>query len=135
MRKVLLIVLSLTLTLIALFGCSSQKDGEITKVSVSKSSGFGAVNQDFFAVFEEKPTISIFESLITNAVKREGKVDIALSEFDFEVVYSSGKKQGFHLWLGKKGQKSTLMHVVDTSTIYTISEDMTDTLIDLLPAP
>ncbi|WP_054954783.1 hypothetical protein [Paenibacillus dakarensis] len=58
MKKALLVVLSSTLMLIALFGCSSQKDGEITKVRVSKS---------------------------------------------------SGQKQGFHFWLGEKGQKSILI--------------------------
>ena len=138
MKKYILTVLLLSLMSVVLIGCQSKDSNEssdvnITKVSISKSSGFGKVNSDdFYTVYEDKETLDIFKNVITNAVKQEGIVDIAEPEFDVEVIYTDGNKQGYHLWLGEKGQKSTLMDVNDTHTIYLISEDLTNKLIELI---
>ena len=59
-------------------------------------------------------------------------MDIVESEFDLEVIYTDGNKQGYHLWVGGKGQKSTLMNVYDTNTVYSISEEITNQLVDLV---
>lgn len=127
-----MVALSLVVMSVILFGCSSQLNGKMIKVSISKSSGFSNVNQDFSVVYENQSILNIFESVITKAFKQPGIVDMAKPDLDFEVVYSNGKKQGFHLWLGERGHKGTLMHVVDTHIIYTISEELTNQLIDLL---
>ena len=137
MKKSILFVLLLSLMPVVLIGCQSKEsngfsDVNITKVSISKSSGFGKVNSDFFTVYEDKETLDIFKNAISNAVKREGIVDMAEPEFDLEVIYTNGNKQDYHLWVGKKGQKSTLMDVNDTHTIYIISEEITNQLIDLV---
>ncbi len=137
MKKSILYVLLLSLMSVVLIGCQSKDsngllDGNITKVSISKSSDFGKVNSNFFTVYEDKETLDIFKNVISNAVKQDGIVDIAKAEFDVEVIYTDGNKQGYHLWVGEKGQKSTLMDVNDTNTIYLISEDLTNKLIDLM---
>ena len=137
MKKISLFVLLLSFMSIVLIGCQSKNNNEysdvnISKVSVSKSSGFGKVNSDFFAVYEDKETLDIFNNAISNAVKRAGIVDIVESEFDLEVIYTDGNKQGYHLWVGGKGQKSTLMNVYDTNTVYSISEEITNQLVDLV---
>lgn len=124
--------LLLALLSIVLFGCNSLLNGKAIKVSVSKSNGTGSVNPDFYVVFEDKSAIKTFEAVIRKSVKYNGIVNIVKPDYDFEIVYSSGNKRGFHLWLGDKGQKSTLLHTVDTHTIYTISAKMTDKLIELL---
>ncbi|WP_153731081.1 hypothetical protein [Sporosarcina obsidiansis] len=102
--------------------------GDIAKVSISKSNSFGQVNEEFFAVTEEEGTLKTLQNTILNAVKQPGIVDMVASDYDMEVVYDDGSTQGYHLWLGEKGQKSTLMQVDDTHTIYTVSEEMTDPL-------
>ncbi len=122
---------------VVLIGCQPKNSNEysdinISKVSVSKSSGFGKVNSDFFAVYEDKETLDIFNNAISNAVKRAGIVDIVEPEFDLEVIYTDGNKQGYHLWVGGKGQKSTLINVYDTNTVYSISEEITNQLVDLV---
>ena len=137
MKKSILYVLLLSLMSVVLIGCQSKdsnglSDGNITKVSISKSSDFGKVNSNFFTVYEDKETLDIFKNVISNAVKQDGIVDIAKAEFDVEVIYTDGNKQGYHLWVGEKGQKSTLMDVNDTNTIYLISEDLTNKFIDLM---
>lgn len=53
-------------------------------------------------------------------------------KFGVEVTYGNESKQGFHLWLGKDGEISSLMKVDDTHTIYTIPEKMNNKLIDLM---
>lgn len=133
MRRLLPTSLSLALMFIVLFGCSSQSK-DITKVSVSQSTGFGAINQDFFDVFEGKPTIAIqiFETAIISAVKQDGIVNMASPEYDLKVEYSDGSTQGFHLWLGEEGQNSTLMYIEDSHTIYSTPSDMTSKLSGLL---
>ena len=137
MKKIYLFVLLLSFMSVVLIGCQSKESNEfsdvnISKVSVSKSSGFDKVNADFFAVYEDKETLDIFNNAISNAVKIPGIVDIIEPEFDLEVIYTDGSKQGYHLWVGEKGQKSTLMNVNDTHTIYSISKEITNQLVDLV---
>lgn len=128
MKKVLRLVLLLT---IMLFGCESSEE-EIAQVSLSHSTGFGKVNPDFFTVYEDTEALVIFHDIFSSAEKFLGQVDIAEPEYDVEIVYKNGEQKGYHLWIGKKGQQSTLMKVEDTGTIYTVSEEMTDKLIDLV---
>ena len=53
-------------------------------------------------------------------------------EFYMDVIYNKNNQQSIYLWIGKKGQRSTFMKTEDTSTIYTVSNDMTDKLIELV---
>lgn len=100
--------------------------GEISKVSISKSKGNDTT------VFNDDKSIETFNTIFTSAVKEKGIVNMSNPEFYIDVVYSNENKQSFHLWVGKKGEKSTLMRTDDTHTIYTVSEEMTDKLIDLI---
>jgi len=138
MRRAILFVFTFVFMSIIFLGCQSkinnelQLDGEITKVSISKSKGFGKINSDFFAVFNDEETLKTFRSLISSAVKEEGIVDMIEPEFDLEVIYENENLQQFHLWVGEKGQRSTLMKIDNTHTIYTVSEEMTNKLLDLV---
>ena len=119
-----------------LLGCQSNDNnelnvGDISKVSISKSSGFGKVNRDFFAIYEDNETLELFHNGISNAVKQDGIVDMVEPEYDIR-VYGNGKTNGYHLWIGEKGHKSTIMKISDTHTIYSISEEITNQLIDLV---
>ena len=137
MKKDIFFILLLSLISVVLIGCQSKdrngfSEVNIMQVSISKSSGFGKVNSNFFIVYEDKETLDIFNNAISNAVKRDGIVDMAEPEFDLKVLYIDGNKQGYHLWVGEKGQKSTLMNVNDTHTIYAISEEITNQLVDTI---
>ncbi|MFJ5765943.1 hypothetical protein ACIP9C_11280 [Lysinibacillus sp. NPDC093210] len=132
MKKFILCVLSLCILSVIVIACQSNESVNISKVSISKSSGFGKVNADFFTVYKDKESLDIFNNAIASAVRREGIADMVEPEFDLKVRYTDGNKQGYHLWIGEKGQKSTLMKVNDTHTTYSISEEITEQLIDLL---
>ncbi|PGT89023.1 MULTISPECIES: hypothetical protein [Bacillaceae] len=142
MRKITLL-LSLTLLSAILFGCQSEDstttdaantnaelqsegDAEITKISISKSKGVSPT------VFEEDKDVETFKSIISSAVKEDGIANMANPEYYLDVIYINENKQSYHLWIGEKGQKSTLMKTDDTHTIYTVSEEMTDKLIELI---
>lgn len=105
------------------------------KASISKSTGFGEVNTDFFKVIEEESFLRYIEKAITSAAKQPGIVNMAEPEYDLEVVWSNGDIQGFHLWLGDKWQPSTIMDITDTHMIYTVPDWSTNQLIDLIITP
>ncbi len=148
MRKNIVTIITVFLGSSFLFGCQSEDiieletkkptteirvedysnlilDGEITKIIVSKTKGVHAT------VFEKDEVIETFKRLISGAVKENGIVNMANPELYIDVVYENENKQSFYLWIGEKGQKSTLMKTDDTHTIYTISEEMTDMVIEL----
>jgi hypothetical protein len=135
MKKSLLYLLSLSFLSIILLGCQSSNSAHIpeeniSKVSISKSDDFGKVNADSFTVFKDKETLTLFMNTLSTAVKRDGIANMAEPEFDLKVVFTNGKKQRYHLWIGEKGQQSTLMNVKDTHTTYVISEELTDWFIN-----
>lgn len=137
MKKFYMFIVSILLIPLILIGCQSTVDDEtpndeISKVSLSNSNTIGQINTDFFTVYEDEEVLETFQNIFTSAVKQEGIVDIAEPEFDLEVIYKEGNKQEYHLWLGEKDEQSTLMQVEDTHTIYTISEEATNQLIDLV---
>ncbi|HZK46976.1 MAG TPA: hypothetical protein VFC64_03465 [Atopostipes sp.] len=137
MKKFYRFIVSILLIPLILIGCQSTVDDEtpndeISKVSLSNSNTIGQINTNFFTVYEDEEVLETFQNIFTSAVKQEGIVDIAEPEFDLEVIYKEGNKQEYHLWLGEKDEQSTLMQVEDTHTIYTISEEATNQLIDLV---
>ena len=139
MKKILLMALFFISVPIVLMGCQTDDpdaddsdSDDIVKVSVSESREFGKINTDFFGVYEDEETVDMFEELFEDAVKQDGIVDIVSPEFDIEAELENGNKQQLHLWVGEAGQRSTIMYVEDTNTIYRTSAEHTDWLIGLL---
>ena len=135
MKKSILFVVCLTILSVTLSACQLKKthqlpSASLKQVSISNSKEFGRVNTDFFKGYEDKETLDKIKKALSNAVKAEGVVDMAEPEFDLKVVDTAGNEQGYHLWVGEKGQVSTLMNVEDTHTIYTIPEELTSQFID-----
>jgi hypothetical protein len=143
------ILLTLSILTVVLFGCKSNEDtvkkattniklqsekssklkleSEIAKIYVLKS--IGGTGTKFF---EDDKTIETFKNVISSAEKSEGIVNMSSPEFFLDVNYVNGNGKLFYLRLGEKGQRSSLMDHNDTHTIYTVSEEMTAKLIDLL---
>ena len=134
MKKILLMALFFISVPIVLMGCQTDDSDsdDIVKVSVSESREIGKINTDFFGVYEDEETVDMFEELFEDAVKQDGIVDIVSPEFDIEAELENGNKQQLHLWGGESGQRSTLMYVEDTNTIYLTPAEDTNWLIGLL---
>jgi len=149
MRKNFVTILTVVLVSSFLFGCQSEDnmametekptteiqvennnqlklDGEITKIIVSKTKGVNAT------VYEKDEVIETFKNIISGAIKESGIVNMANPELYMDIVYENENKQSFYLWIGEKGQKSTLMKTDDTHTIYTVSREMNDKVIELV---
>ena len=134
MKKIMLMALFFISVPIILMGCQTNDSDsdDIVKVSVSESREIGKINTDFFGVYEDEETVDMFEELFEDAVKQDGIVDISAPEFDIEAELENGSKKQLHLWVGEADQRSTLMYVEDTNTIYLTPAEDTNWLIELL---
>jgi hypothetical protein len=132
LRKTVPLLLLLVLIPVAYFGFRDLFTANIKKVSVSKSTGFGKVNPNFFAVFDDRPALRLFERALAKAEKQPGIVDAVEPHYDVEIHYSNGRTKGLHLWLFPESSAGSIMHVTSTSTIYTLPKDIAGELIELL---
>lgn len=138
MKKIFLFVLLLSFISIIIIVYQSivnnnYSDVNISKVSISEGVGFDKVNYNFFKMYKDKKTLHTFKEVISNTKRISGLVDVGLPpNFNLEIIYKDGNRQEYYLWLGEKGEKSSLINVDDTHTIYSVSEDMTNKLIDLI---
>ena len=121
----------LSLLAVVLLGCNEKTDA-LAKVSISIGAEFGTINPDFIKKYQDEESLTLFQQAIVTAVKNEGIVNMASPEYDVQIIDKAGNNYGYHLWLGDKGQNSSLMHVKDTHTIYTISEEFTEKLAALV---
>lgn len=127
MSKFIPVALSL---FILLFGCQQKEtvsnESEWISISISKTKGVDAIT------FDDQETINALQSIFASAIKVAGIADMTDPEFYLKIVDNKENQQHFHFWIGEKGQKSTLMSTEDTHTIYTISEELTEQLIELV---
>ncbi|MBW8351065.1 hypothetical protein K0H71_16690 [Bacillus sp. IITD106] len=120
-------------------GCSTETmvllDEEISEVNISKSKGFGEMNEEIILTFNDKKSLETFEKAITTAVKQSGKVDVSDPEYDIMVEYTPEKgalpTHALHLSLGKVNEKSIFMYMMDEAAYYT-SPEMTNKLRKLI---
>lgn len=142
MKKGIVLLALLIAISLPLVGCNKDEiedssinlvfDGEITEVSISKIKDSDATVSDFSGTLKDKEALKTFKNIIFNATKEEGIVNMSNPEFNIKLTYEDGSKQEFNLWLGKDGQKSSLMKTNNTHSIYTISEEDTRELTDLM---
>lgn len=150
MKKLSLLALLLAIIPALLLGCQSNNEAaaDITtaasnatpnampnttpKVSISASNNIGNLNLDFFAVVDDAETVESLQNIISSANKLAGIVNVSKPNYDLQIIDEQGIEQGYHLWVGKAGQQGMLMDVQDSHTVYTISEQSTETLISLI---
>lgn len=117
-----------------LVGCQTQPvetmvllDEKISAVEISKSNGFGGMNEEIIHSFTDAESIKVFKNSIITAHKQMGKVDVAEPEYDVMVKYTSAKGQlpthGIHLWLGEENEKSMFMYIGDDEVYLTSAEN------------
>lgn len=130
MKKFILITLSAIFLSSLLVGCQlnekAANESEWTSISISKTKGVDAIT------FDDQETMNTLQSIFASAVKVAGIADMTDPEFYLKVVDDKENQKRMHLWIGEKGQKSTIMNTEDTHTIYTVSEEQTEKLIELV---
>src|SRR5690625_3781029 len=126
MRKILLIIF-VFISLGLVTSCQLNNDNElIVKVSFSNSTSFVQININFFVQYENEEKLKLVEKILSKASKVDGIVDMIEPEYDLEIAYANGKKERIHLWIGDIGERTILMYVDDTHTVYSISEEYTE---------
>jgi hypothetical protein len=108
-------------------GCQAPEkmvllDEKISEVNVSKSNGFGGMNEEILYSFQDKESLTRFEKAITSAVIQPGKADISDPEYDVMVEYQPEGEfpaHGIHLWLGGENERSTFMYIGDDAVYLT----------------
>ena len=147
MKKIILLAVFIISISSVLFGCQSKDkttettanptaklendkklsiNNDIKSISISKTKSSNEITID------DKETLEAFQDIFSSAVREPGIVNMADPEFYMEVVYDKDNQQSLNLWIGEKGQRSTFMKIEDTNTIYTVSNDMNDKLIELV---
>ncbi|MBU8880550.1 hypothetical protein BGM26_16465 [Bacillus sp. FJAT-29790] len=128
-----------------LTGCQTQTvetietmvllDEKISEMKISKSNGFGGMNEDIIQSFTDAESINTFKNAIITSQKQMGKVDVSEPEYDVMVKYTSADGQlpthGIHLWLGKENEKSMFMYIGDDE-VYLTSAINTQKLRELI---
>lgn len=118
MKKISL-VLSLFLLSIGLLGC--QQNGEsLEKITIDSMES----NSETL-VFEDTETIEMIKDAINNAEKQPGIVNIADSEFIIKIG-----EETYLLWVDEKS--CTIMNTEDTHKIYSLSQNSTEQVNELL---
>ncbi|MFD0588787.1 hypothetical protein ACFQZE_12370 [Paenibacillus sp. GCM10027627] len=150
MRRLIILFVSLTFMTALLLGCqrtegddlsseanlsaylekTSLVDGTIKSIRVSK------LNDKHAIAVEEKEKLEAFQRLLSSATKSEGIVNMDMEgrDYDVEIDYENNNYMSLYIWIGDKGQKSTVMRVDDTHTVYIVSEEGTGSWIEFMEA-
>lgn len=139
MKKILLLV-STMIAVIIVTGCSSEYgesmvllDEKISKIIISDSKGTGEINLEQLKSFEDEGEVKVFENAIKTATKQNAPQQLLTPDYDIQVEYSEGyPSHAIHLWLGKEGERSRLMYMVEEDGPYLTTIEMTRKLNKLL---
>lgn len=105
---------------------------DITQVHLSTSTDFGRFHEREIVMYDRLEDVNVFADMIRNADEAPGVVNMVTPEYDVEVRYTSGEVERYYVWLGESGKPTSLMNLNDTNTVYQVSTDITDRLIQLL---
>ncbi|MFC4598349.1 DUF4362 domain-containing protein [Cohnella hongkongensis] len=107
-------------------------EAEFGQAVVSRSQRFGSVYPAPLGEFPAGESLQAFVEAFRDAEKMEGVLDIGKPEYDVSFVGEDGEA-GFHLWLGyQPGSRGLYTYVEDTGTGYTLTEEHTDRLRELI---
>jgi hypothetical protein len=124
---------------ITLVGCQSTKErmtllDTITEVSISKSGGYGGLNENYSLTINKEETISGFEEVLKNTKGVNQDMDVTNKKPDYDILltYANGDTQGLHLLLGNAGDESVLMFIGHEKNGFIVSAKDTNELKKLL---
>jgi hypothetical protein len=124
---------------ITLVGCQSTKKrmtllDTITEVSISKSGGYGGLNENFSLTINKEETISGFEEVLKNTKGINQDMDVTNEKPDYDILltYANGNTQGLHLLLGNAEEESVIMFIGHEKNGFIVSAKDTNELRKLL---
>ncbi|WP_078552300.1 hypothetical protein [Bacillus alkalicellulosilyticus] len=109
-----IIVVYFTFFSVTLSACQSLNEeitelkliDNITEISISKSNGYGGLNESYFLKINQVDAISDFEDILENSKRINSNVDVINEKPDFDILVrnESGETNGFHLLFRNEGE-------------------------------
>lgn len=124
-----ILILSLTLLL---FGCQqineekADNTDSVESISIYKMIGFSEIIEESLNVITDSEEINSIEEIIKGAEKVAGIVDVFDPHYQVEI---GGKT--YYLWIHNK-EAATIMDEEDTRTVYKISGNLVERLIEVI---
>lgn len=125
----------LTFIFFALFltGCGLESENEllmdevddIKEISISKSTDYNKLNNDFFATFQDAKELDVWKRAL-NTAKRE---KVKLEEVNFDLLVDGYLLQ---IYLGEEGEKSAFFFIGHEDKVYFTPEEITIELRDTI---
>lgn len=112
-------------------GNGNADNAEIDRVVVSRSIDFNLVNERPYAVFEVKHEIAAFDKAVETGEKMRGVLDIDFPDYDI-VIDQNGERRELQMWLDRNGNRGMFVYVGKSGTGYTMTEEATTKLIELI---
>lgn len=138
MKKVLL-TFSLSVCALILFACQSEDKemtllNNISSISISKSDGYGGINENYFVRIDKSELISKFEEALNGSESKKQKINVSKEKPDYDILirYENGGTHGLHILLGDTEEKSRVMYVGHEQNGFEISPESTESLKSLL---
>ncbi|WP_079529525.1 hypothetical protein [Halobacillus hunanensis] len=129
MKRVFVWLLVL-LCAVTLIGFQSAKEemtllDNVSKISISKSEGYGGLNEKFFTSYDKKEISSRFEEILKVAKGKSSGMNNNKPDYDILVEYDNGETNGLHLILGNEGEESLFMYVGHEEDIFKVGPEAT----------
>ncbi|MEK5185396.1 hypothetical protein [Solibacillus sp. FSL W7-1324] len=124
-----ILILSLTLLL---FGCQhineekADNTDSVESINIYKMKGFSEIIEESLNVITDSEEINSIEEIIKGAEKVAGIVDVFDPHYQVEI----GEKT-YYLWIHNK-EAATIMDEEDTRTVYKISGNLVERLIEII---
>ena len=99
---------------------------DIKEISISKSTVFGKLNDEFFATFESSKELDTLKNAFLTA-KRE-KMKLEGVNFDLLITNDKGGNYLLQCYLGEKGEQSAFFFIGHEDKVYFTSKEITQEL-------
>jgi len=102
---------------------------DVSSISVSKSNGYGGINDRFFITIQDDPSKVLFRKIINNAQEGNQRIGMVAKQPDFDVLirFEDGSTYGLNLILEDKEKQAMFAYVGHENNSYSISAN--DTLL------
>lgn len=132
-------LLGLSFCVFLLFACQLQEKkmtllDDISSISVSKSNGYGGINDNYFTTIDQENLISKFQEVLKSAEGKRKKVNVEKEKPDYDIVvdYGNDETHLLHLVLGNEGEESRVMYMGHEVNGFDISTKDTEFLREML---
>ncbi|WP_100374764.1 hypothetical protein [Bacillus sp. FJAT-45037] len=139
--KKLLSSLLLAFFSVTLIACQSHNEemtllDNVSSILISKSNGYGGLNENYFLSINQEETISGFEEVLKNAkgIGQEMEVTNEKPDYDILIRYENRETHGLHLLFGNTWEESVIMYIGHEKNGYIVSPEDASELRKLLGA-